>query len=906
MTENNGIFTLREFYNRGVIKLAPDVLVYIGGELNTVVVAPINSNNGNLSFSDGITSVSVQNNVDPPGSSSASIEIATPIYGQNSKYWTTYKASNNHPYGRIKAPMFGPMLEVKIFFKGRFLVDMRPRYYVAFWGFINNIEESYSGGMYKINLGCVDMLHWWAYSSLNVHPVPESNIMAGGAQKLTAWSTIFEKSNPYGILYDMVNGMGMHEFVTAAWVAQKTSLNEIYPQDQFIKHTEGIMSYWQQRFKSIGNLLKMYGMNGKRVDKNGLQTVQPFETETIVKVDKNSETGQATASKNSSIFSTDTNFMKEFMVFADFESMGNFEHAEYTTKLEIATEVKTRCDFEFFQDQNGNFVFKPPFYNVNVKGLIPYTILPSDIINYSFNTDIEGIVTVMAANTVFDALLKRTSFGLGRGFYMDLDLTKRYGVRYKEITLQYITEAKMANSLAVGFMSMVNAKTVNGSVTIPGRPEIRLGYPVYVEHRDSFHYVKSINHSFDYGGSFTTTLALETERRQIPVPDESISVSKTTTNKNKVYRYTATTTPAPDVAKTEVSSVPPAPLPGLGGSDAALNSEISNLEKQIADLAAVISTESILSNTGNRAKYDSLLAKLRDLNSKKSATTVFIQRTGWQTDTVLTPEYYARQKKVQEEAQLSVNQYNTLQGAINTSRLKAMQGTVITTPPPIAASTPQEITKQDLLTSEQKVIANKEGLYQIDDVKKAEEISVTETTVPYSDDEGYKVIGAFPYGRNLNPVLISNEIEEAPLNTQGNNVINLKNIYLATMARPIYRNESVAMEPLFFDNVEGAVPTYIGNSQGEIPDQLGLGTKPDAYFDSLTPIGGAKTPEEVAQPEEPPTAGDVKAVTNAAAPFYTPYKYTPSDRMGTATGTTIGMPRKTLIQKIAEIMAWES
>jgi hypothetical protein len=33
-----------------------------------------------------------------------------------------------------------------------------------------------------------------------------------------------------------------------------------------------------------------------------------------------------------------------------------------------------------------------------------------------------------------------------------------------------------------------------------------------MEHRDTFHYVKSINHAFDYGGSFTTTLALEAER----------------------------------------------------------------------------------------------------------------------------------------------------------------------------------------------------------------------------------------------------------------------------------------------------------------------------------------------------------------------------------------------------------
>ena len=40
-TLSSGLFTLKEFYNRGVIKLAPDALVYIGGSLTTSVIAPV-------------------------------------------------------------------------------------------------------------------------------------------------------------------------------------------------------------------------------------------------------------------------------------------------------------------------------------------------------------------------------------------------------------------------------------------------------------------------------------------------------------------------------------------------------------------------------------------------------------------------------------------------------------------------------------------------------------------------------------------------------------------------------------------------------------------------------------------------------------------------------------------------
>jgi hypothetical protein len=99
---DSGMFTLKEFYNRGVIKLAPDVLVYINGNLTQTVIAPVQSSTTNLSFNDGITNVSVQNNVDPPGSSSATIEISSPIYGENSKYWVTYPSGIGSRLGHRK------------------------------------------------------------------------------------------------------------------------------------------------------------------------------------------------------------------------------------------------------------------------------------------------------------------------------------------------------------------------------------------------------------------------------------------------------------------------------------------------------------------------------------------------------------------------------------------------------------------------------------------------------------------------------------------------------------------------------------------------------------------------------------------------------------------------------------
>lgn len=745
----NGIFSLQEFYNRGVIKMAPDVLVYVGGSLTTQVIAPVSGKDNTLSFNDGISTVSIQNNVDPPGTSTATIEIVTPIYGENSKYWVEFptKYEKGKPGGNfVRAPLFVQMMEVKIFFKGRFMVDGKPRYYPAFWGFITNVEENYSGGMYKIILSCADILHWWAYSSVNIHPIPESNIMAGGALTLTAFSTVFRRMNPFQILYTLTTNMGMHEFITVSWAGQKTPLGQIYPRELFKKVTAGIMAYWQQRFQNVGNLLKMYGINGKRVDRRGLQLRQP---EIYVPKKNNSDTG--VPYQDRSLYSLDRDFIEKFEIFADYEKMGTWENAEFMTKLQIATEIKTKCDFEFFQDVDGNFVFKPPFYNLNVKGIMPYTVLPTDIISYSLSADTEGLITVLTVNTPMYKNLRLTTSCLGVGFHMDIDLVKRFGIRHQEMTVEYVTNQKYAKTLALGQMTMINAKVTTGSVTIPGRPELRLGYPIYMEHRDSFHYIKSINHAFDYGGSFTTTLSLETERKKVWYEDKD---KKWKVYIDKVYRYT--------------------------GKD---NEEQEEREKE--------SLEQIRPKVGVRAEEE-------------------------------------KEDK----------------------------------PQPIFAVTKVEKTRQNIWKQTESLQSMKQGKYFIDDrmntgihLRKnpkggAKEMSITETSVPYTDEDGYYLIGAFPYGRALNAVCIVSDSSDLPY---------LKDVYLTTMARPLYQYESESMSTLFWKDKEGAVPGYLNLEDRGVPRILGelRDVKLEEIWDTNTDDKKKKS-----QKMKAPTKEVAKEITN--------------------------------------------
>ena len=721
----SGIFTFPEFKNRGVIKLAPDVLVYIGGGLELQVVAPVNTKNINdLNFDDGITTVNVQNNVDPPGSSNATIEIATPIYGENSKYWVPFQTDDGNI---VRIPVFVPMMEVKIFFKGRFLVGGagkdQPQYYPQFWGFISSVEENYSGGVWKISLHCVDILHWWAYSRITVHPVPESNTAAGGGQTLTVYGTIFNQANPFTIISRLFGNMGMNEFVAPTWLAQATPLSTIFPPNLFHAYATHIMDYWRTRLGNLAGLLKMYGVLGERVTQTGNIQVLHYDDDPQPVTHKTSKSQAGTEPQNYQNFKVNTTFLKNFSVFFDFAKMGKFDQAETLTKLEIATEVKTRCDYEFFQDVNGNFVFKPPFFNMDVRGIQPYEIEPYDVINSSNSIDSEGICTVLQVHTPMHEHLRTTPYARGEGFHMDIELAQKYGVRFQDMNVEYLFDKKLARSMAVAQMNQINSKTQSGSVTIPGRPEMKLGFPIYMRHRDSFHYVKSLNHAFDFAGSFTTTISLETERKKAYDFDGQNYIPQV----DKIYYFTAPILPVPD------------------------------------------------STTGS--------PKISDMNQAETKS-------------------------------------------------------------------------QALLMNEGRIYSLRPGRYSIVDRQLEGEKVITETSIPFTDEAGYRVIGAFPYGRGMNPLAIdSNTITYSYAKTAPTNITigslaeaaNMSNVFVSTNG-----HEQEGIVPRYIQ--EGAGPLYV-SSKTTLVSTVSAGQ----------PVTNSQPQSVVNQPDQVPQIVATTAATSSPA-----------------------------------------
>lgn len=638
---DSGLFTISDFKNRGVTKLAPDALVFISGNMGTSVLTPVSGKTQNVNFQDGITTINVQNNIDPPGSSTASIEIVTPIYNEQSNYWIKIKGDDGRTYS---TPCFVPMMEVKVWFKGRFMVGGAPQYYPAFWGFIISVDESYSGGLYRITLNCADMLHWWTYVNVAYKPNPASNIFFKGKQGLTAFPSRYKRSNAFEIIYSLVNEMGYENFTPPDWLAKKTSLGVIFPNSLVENVFGGILQYWNKRFQGQGNLLRMYGAQGNLIiDPKNKETVLPEnpQHQEYPGIDK-TKGGSYSLVKEG--YSIDDKSLKGFEVFMQFDKMGNLDTAEYLSKLEIATQIKSMVEYEFFQDVNGNFIFKPPFYNLNTKNLMPYRIKAQDILSYSSTINSDEIVTSLEVQSSIHQAIRDPSFVNNVGYHIDMDMVKRFGERFRRITVWWLSNSGVTRSAAVGHMSLLNAKAFTGNVTIPGRPELRMGYPVFIEHKDMFYYVRSINHTFDYGGSFTTTLSLEGARNRV-YDEKTFQIQK-----DKIYKLT----------------------------DAQLISALESNKKQQTKVAeAQTSQKTTISSSAD-----------------------------------------------QQRAIISNNQINVIQ-------------------------TDPEKKLEEVLRNSGYISSSIPGRYTITNRTLPEQVMLQSDTIPFTDDEGYKVVGGFRYGRGI-------------------------------------------------------------------------------------------------------------------------------------------------------------
>jgi len=522
---------------RPTLRFAPDYLVFINGaadlnnsfeqvtedgviltedieqvleKLDDVVIgldSTISLSERQQDFQRDIQNISISHAIgSPPGT--ASFSISAPR-GVKKGYFINE--------GEVtERPKITQLSEVQIFAKGRFLVNDlsdsptpdesigEPRYYRVFWGLVTEVVVDEGVPVRSINVSCNGILWWWGRNFLALNPGAFDQQILG--KRVTAFANIFESQNPYEIIYKVATLYGDGDIVAAQNVTGAVGDRTVGLQEQ-IRTAEAVRAYWRKRFKAIGDALRMFGYRGvaafginNRFEPNGSDEF---------KNDKLPSGIQAVLKE------LDSDIISTFAPFATVSKGINGFESTLQSKLEFSKMVADLIGYELFMQTTGEIVFKPPFYNVDPKEYKPFVITTSDIKTVNHRTSANSVFTRVE---VYGQLHKNIDAIQGSGaiqtygYFNDYRLMTRFGLHPIKKQARFLHTSLSCFYYAITEMARINAGVETLSLTLVFRPELRLGYPIYVEHLDLYGYVEAINHSVTARGVATTTVQLSAVR----------------------------------------------------------------------------------------------------------------------------------------------------------------------------------------------------------------------------------------------------------------------------------------------------------------------------------------------------------------------------------------------------------
>lgn len=536
---------------RTIVQYTPDALVYINGD---TALPGCQTCHHNIDIQQFVTSISVDCGVEP-GASNATISMSIPRFYGDSLFrdgnFLIKTALEVHLYARGYFPMKGlttPNARVG----GVDLADVpQYPYYPLFHGVVTSVTHEYSGGYYSASLTCNGMLHFWQHMKISTNGSYFGARPQNSRVRTTLTGHPYTGRTPYAIIYDLYRDTTGAAAGVGFALQSRTNFSAVSSTTRDSVYSLA-MRYWERRFRDRIYGLRMHGASGQMFTASQQAYLSQLRTSSQAgrfiaanldqrvqgrdpyALDRGLLLGLADRENGRVLRQPDLDLLPDsgnraglnvtqMQAFTrDIGAYGqvNLFESTYESKLDVATQVTNVTGYEFYQDVDGDLVFKPPLYNLDTSSSRVYRIEPIDIISISFteNEPEATYIIVKAgpfANTT--GLVDEAEFGV-RSVYVDYKLVAQYGWREQSIETQYFSNAQSAFFAGVGQLDRTNAASNSCSITIPMRPEIRPGYPVYIPHMDCYYYVQSISHAFSFGSQCTTTLNLIARRRKFFAP----------------------------------------------------------------------------------------------------------------------------------------------------------------------------------------------------------------------------------------------------------------------------------------------------------------------------------------------------------------------------------------------------
>ena len=536
--------------NRSVVRYTPDAKVLINGHPE---FASCMTCNKKLDFNQYITSITCDPTTDPI--TGANLSLTVPASASD-----VFRYDGNY--------VLEPGLEVVILMRGYFPItgyaakgqepaeggatdDSVPvyPYYQVFRGVVTEVSHEFSGGFYSASVTCANLLHFWQYLYVSTNGSVFGEKIKGAGTGVDLTGHKFTGMSPYSIIYTLMR-IGFGAAFGQSWtIAQEENLSAVDEGSgqSLYKHAA---LWWQKRWEESSMRLRMYGMDGSifnafeqayigLFENTGSTKTQEFITSFQIKLPNDEfnldavtdykEAARAvgyrgSATQGAVIDETGAKLdaLKMQAYTLDLGRLGsvNMFEGEYMSKLEIANATLAVCGFEFYQDVDGDVVFKPPMYNLDTSGDEVYCIRDRDLISISENESEPEATYVKGSGSLFQNFrgILSGEFGTRQGKFVDWRLVAKFGWREATFESNYLSSSKAMYISGIMRMDLANAEMRTASITIPLRPEMRPGYPVWVECLDCFFYVKGISHSFAVGSACQSTLTCVAKRPKFLPP----------------------------------------------------------------------------------------------------------------------------------------------------------------------------------------------------------------------------------------------------------------------------------------------------------------------------------------------------------------------------------------------------
>lgn len=414
-------------------------------------------------------------------------------------------------------------------------------YYHVFRGVVVDGNQSQQEGSATESVQCQSLLHFWQYEVISANASLVAARPSGSGLKVSYLGHNLVGRHPYQIIYEL------HQDILGAaagvdWVLkQKTNRDASSEAGQFFSLTR---QYWAQRFSRRSVKLRMHGLTGNlysamqsaflaRTPTDKLRDVLR-ERDASVRLRRQRGSGLMDQAATLGLLTTpafsadkgespvELNLAEMTAFVSDIGAWGqlNIFESAYESKLDIVHKVCEVTGFEFYQDVDGDFVFKPPLYNLDTSGCRAYCLEPEDLLSFAIQEHEPQVTYATVRGSHFKNLQGHGVEGKWgiQGQYVDFRLVAQYGWRPEDVETAYLTDPRSAFYLAANRVDLSSAQASAASATVPLRPEVRPGYPFYVRELDCYYYCRGLSHSWVLGGQCSTNLTLVARREAFHAP----------------------------------------------------------------------------------------------------------------------------------------------------------------------------------------------------------------------------------------------------------------------------------------------------------------------------------------------------------------------------------------------------